>query len=215
MKQHGAWSGFGETPVSRWGKPSDRPGRFRASCHCCRRGCRRRGGRRAAGCRCRNPVGLGARARHAAVRLGRRTRCDFPTHSQPLLDEVLQRVLDTYPDGKPKLVAYKGPLDIRVTNTANGKSTDVDAAAAHFVDYRPDGSQMWYAYGPVMTSWRDNGGNMPRGLYRLDGTYTPTSPPTAPKPSPSSTAPPNPLPADRIEPVADNPSRRKPKCRVG
>ncbi|MGA4541438.1 hypothetical protein ACPA54_15760 [Uniformispora flossi] len=100
------------------------------------------------------------------------TRCDFPTHSQPLLDEVLQRVLDTYPDGKPKLVAYKGPLDIRVTNTANGKATDVDAGGSALVDYRPDGSQMWYAYGPVMTGWRDDGGNMPRGLYRLDGIYT-------------------------------------------
>lgn len=99
-------------------------------------------------------------------------RCDFPTHSQPLVDEVLQRVLDTYTDGKPKLVAYKGPLTVRVTNTANGKWTDVDAGGSALVEYRPDGSQMWYDYGPIMTGWRDDGGNMPRGLYRLDGIYT-------------------------------------------
>ncbi|MGR7002112.1 hypothetical protein ACU686_35655 [Yinghuangia aomiensis] len=113
------------------------------------------------GCRSPGPVGLGARAATPPYDWAAGTRCDFPTHSQPLLDEVLQHVLDTYPDSKPKLVAYKGPLDIRVTNTANGKSTDVDAGGNALVDYRPDGSQMWYAYGPVMTSWRDNGDDMP------------------------------------------------------
>ncbi|GCD93024.1 hypothetical protein [Embleya hyalina] len=80
--------------------------------------------------------------------------------------------MDTHPDGRPRLVAYKGPLVLRITNTNTGASTDVDASGSALVEYRTDGSQMWRARGPVPAGWAENGGNMPRGLYRLDGVYS-------------------------------------------
>ncbi|MFI1585923.1 hypothetical protein [Embleya sp. NPDC020630] len=98
-------------------------------------------------------------------------RCDFPVHAEAILDEVVQRVLETHPDGTPKRVAYKGPLVMRVTNTDTGTHFDADAGGSAVVDYRLDGSQRWLALGPVLTTFRANGGNMPRGVYTIDGVY--------------------------------------------
>jgi len=99
-------------------------------------------------------------------------RCDFPVRSTPIVDEVLRHVVETRPDGEPGRVAYKGPLVLRVTNTDTGSSIDVDAGGSALVEYRADGSQSWRAIGPVMAGWGENGGNLPRGLYRLDGVYS-------------------------------------------
>lgn len=44
--------------------------------------------------------------------------CDFPMHSEPIVDEVRTRVLATYSDGSPKRQAFVGDLVVRVTNTA-------------------------------------------------------------------------------------------------
>lgn len=99
-------------------------------------------------------------------------RCDFPVHGEPVVDEVVQRVMDTHPDGSPKLVAYKGDLVIRITNTATGASYDADASGSAVVEYRTDGSQFWYVAGPVLVGFPEDGGNMPRGLYIIDGVYT-------------------------------------------
>lgn len=99
-------------------------------------------------------------------------RCDFPMHGQPVVDEVVQRVLSTHPDGSPKRVAYKGDLVIRVTNTDTGASHDADASGRAVVDYGTDGSQFWYVHGPVLVGVAENGGNLPRGLYIIDGVYT-------------------------------------------
>ncbi|MFI1382912.1 hypothetical protein [Embleya sp. NPDC020886] len=99
-------------------------------------------------------------------------RCDFPVHAEPVLDEVVQQVLESNPDGSHKWVAYKGPLIVRVTNTATGASLDVDAGGSAVVRTRPDGSQSWFVLGPVLTTFRENGGTLPRGLYRIDGAYT-------------------------------------------
>ncbi|MCF2529185.1 hypothetical protein [Yinghuangia soli] len=100
------------------------------------------------------------------------TRCDFPVRSTAVLDEVVQKVIRRHPDGKPSLVAYRGPLLVRITNTVAAKSHVVDAGGSALVEYRPDGSQMWHIVGPVLTTFRENGGTLPRGLYRLDGVYT-------------------------------------------
>ncbi|MBA4865442.1 hypothetical protein H1V43_29715 [Streptomyces sp. PSKA54] len=99
-------------------------------------------------------------------------RCDFPVHGEPVVDEVVQRVLDTYPDGSAKRVAYKGDLVVRVTNTGTGASYDADASGTAVVDYRTDGSQFWSVRGPVLVGVGENGGNLPRGLYIIDGVYT-------------------------------------------
>ncbi|MGW2381046.1 hypothetical protein [Streptomyces sp. NPDC001658] len=99
-------------------------------------------------------------------------RCDFPVHGEPVVDEVVRRVLAVGPDGSPKRVAYKGDLVVRVTNTDSGASHDADASGTAVVDYGADGSQTWFVRGPVLVGVGENGGNLPRGLYLVDGVYT-------------------------------------------
>ncbi|MBL3667558.1 hypothetical protein JL475_16505 [Streptomyces sp. M2CJ-2] len=99
-------------------------------------------------------------------------RCDFPVHGEPVVDEVVQRVLDTHPDGSAKRVAYKGDLVVRVTNTGTGAFHDADASGTAVVDHRTDGSQHWSVLGPVLVGVGEDRGNLPRGLYIVDGVYT-------------------------------------------
>ncbi|GAA2588532.1 MULTISPECIES: hypothetical protein [Streptomyces] len=99
-------------------------------------------------------------------------RCDFPVHGEPVVDEVVRRVLSTYPDGSERRVAYKGDLVIRVTNTETGAAHDADASGSAVVEYRRDGSQLWAVHGPVFVGVGAGQGTLPRGLYIVDGVYT-------------------------------------------
>ena len=102
--------------------------------------------------------------------------CDFPMHSEPIVDEVRTRVLATYPDGSPKRQAFVGDLVVRVTNTATGAFVDVDASGSGLVVYQPGGTlttnSTWYAVGPAGFGFREGGGDHPRGLWVFDGVYT-------------------------------------------
>ncbi|MFF6773707.1 hypothetical protein ACFY8W_09095 [Streptomyces sp. NPDC012637] len=98
-------------------------------------------------------------------------RCDFAVQGAPVVDEVVRRTVRAYPDGT-KLVEYKGALMVRVVNTATGASYDADASGHALVEVRPDHSQRWYVLGPVLAGFGADGGNVPRGLYTVDGAYT-------------------------------------------
>lgn len=99
-------------------------------------------------------------------------RCDFPVHGEPLVDEVVGRIVERHPDGSPKRVAYKGDLVVRVTHTGTGDLYDADVSGTALVDHRTDGSQFWSVLGPVLVGVGEGGGNMPRSLYVVDGLYT-------------------------------------------
>ena len=90
--------------------------------------------------------------------------CDAPVHGEAVLDEVVEK---SVPGG----VVYKGALLVEVTNTATGASTEVDASGSAYVTTGADGAQTWYVAGPVLTGFRPGRGNLPRGLYRIDGVY--------------------------------------------
>ncbi len=102
--------------------------------------------------------------------------CDFPLHGEPIVDQVKKMVLATYPDGSAKQEIYTGALIVRVTNTTTGASVDADASGAAVIDYKPGGSfamsSTWHVSGPVLVGFREGGGNLPRGMYLLDGLYT-------------------------------------------
>ncbi|WP_406388063.1 hypothetical protein [Streptomyces sp. NBC_00887] len=97
-------------------------------------------------------------------------RCDFAIHGEPVVDEVVQRVLARYPDGSPKSVAYRGDLVVRVTNKVSDVFYDADASGSAIVEYRADGSQFWSVLGPVLVGVGE--GNLDRGMYVVDGVYT-------------------------------------------
>ena len=102
-------------------------------------------------------------------------RCVFPVHSEPVVDEVRTRVLDTYPDGSTKHETYVGDLVSRITNTATGDSVEVDLSGSSVVEYEPGGTlttnSAWYALGPAMFGFKEGGGDHPRGLWVFDGLY--------------------------------------------
>ncbi|MFF2775671.1 hypothetical protein ACFVU3_12250 [Streptomyces sp. NPDC058052] len=98
-------------------------------------------------------------------------RCDFAVHGGPVVDEVVRRTLATYEDGT-LVVEYKGTLVVRVTHSGTGASYDADASGHAVVVLRPDRSQRWYVTGPILAGFGEGGGNVARGLYTVDGTYT-------------------------------------------
>lgn len=93
--------------------------------------------------------------------------CDGPIHTEPIVDEVVKKVVQT----SPLRELYKGPLIVRVTNTDTGAYYDADASGSAYVAYGDDGSQTWYVVGPVLAGFREGAGNLPRGLYIIDGVY--------------------------------------------
>lgn len=97
--------------------------------------------------------------------------CDFPLHAEPIRDEVVTRVLQRFPDGSIRRDAYKGPLIVRVTNKDTGAFYDADVSGSAIVDHAPDGAETWYVVGPVLLGVRDGQGNLPRGLWVVDGVY--------------------------------------------
>ncbi len=93
--------------------------------------------------------------------------CDAPIHAEPIVDEVVKKVVRT----SPLRELYKGPLIVRVTNTDTGRYYDAEASGSAYVAYGDDGSQTWHVVGPVLASFREGLGNLPRGLYIIDGVY--------------------------------------------
>ncbi|GGX14379.1 hypothetical protein [Streptomyces lomondensis] len=104
--------------------------------------------------------------------VGAGARCGFPVHGEPVVDEVVRRVLSTHADGSARRVAYKGDLVVRVTNTESGASYDADASGSAVVEYGRDGSQTWAVRGPVLVGVGPGQGSLPRGLYLVDGVFT-------------------------------------------
>ncbi|MFE9655111.1 hypothetical protein [Micromonospora sp. NPDC006431] len=98
-------------------------------------------------------------------------RCDFPIHVEAVMDEVRKKVLAEFPDGSPRREMYQGALLTKVTNTATGVSTLVDAGGMAMVEYATDGSMTWYVTGPVLFGFGENGGNLPRGAWLIDGQF--------------------------------------------
>nr|WP_281404294.1 hypothetical protein [Streptomyces roseirectus] len=91
-------------------------------------------------------------------------RCDFPVHGEPVVDKVVKRVLDA------NRTFYTGELVVRVTNTETGAFYDADASGSALVELRADGGQLWTVRGPVLVGV--GAGNLPRGLYIVDGAFT-------------------------------------------
>jgi hypothetical protein len=97
--------------------------------------------------------------------------CDVAIHAEPTIDETVRKTLTSYPDGTVKSEAYTGRLVIRVTNTGTGTYYDADVSGSAVVTHAPDGAQTWYAVGPVLLGVPAGRGNLPRGLYVVDGVY--------------------------------------------
>ncbi|MGW1297989.1 hypothetical protein [Streptomyces sp. NPDC002533] len=105
-------------------------------------------------------------------------RCAFAVHGEPIVDEVVSRELPPPAEGVTR-TAYKGDLVIRVTNKETGAHYDADVSGTALVDAYASGAQFWRVLGPVLVGVGE--GNLPRGLYVVDGAYTIDISPTGTK----------------------------------
>ncbi len=100
------------------------------------------------------------------------TTCAFPVHVAPVVDQVYGLTTKTFPDGTPSEQIYAGPLIDIATNTDNGRTYRIDASGTAVIDYGTDGSQTWYVVGPVLIGEKPGRGNLPQGLWIINGVYT-------------------------------------------
>jgi hypothetical protein len=94
--------------------------------------------------------------------------CEFTLQADPIADEEMVATVARFPDGTPKVEAYKGRLVVRYTNVETGASTDKDLSGYAVVRYFEDGAYTMYMYGPVGVGFRGTD-RYPKGMYVLDG----------------------------------------------
>ena len=104
--------------------------------------------------------------------------CDFTIHADPLVNEVRIKVVQTYPDGSPKMALADGDLVYQVSNADTGSSVRADASGRAVFEFGTDGSMLWRVVGPIVAAFADGASNLPRGLYEIDGVYTVAFSPT-------------------------------------
>ena len=97
--------------------------------------------------------------------------CDFAVHGDPIVDEVVRKVVATYPDGSTKRQLAKGTLILRMTNAGTGTGTVIDASGRAAFDFAADGTVTVLVIGPILIPFRAGLSNVPRGLYAIDGAY--------------------------------------------
>ena len=95
--------------------------------------------------------------------------CDFAVKGVPIVADLKKRTLQTNPDGSVRSELWVGPLIYQVTNESNGHQTELDGSSSGIIVYNPDGSQKWYLHGPLGVAVPAGMGNLPRGLYQIDG----------------------------------------------
>lgn len=100
-------------------------------------------------------------------------RCDFAISGVPVVDEVRKLTVQSYPDGTARREIYTGDLVVRITNLDTGASADADVSGDAVMEFRPDGSMSrWYVRGPVLVGMGADAGNLPRGMWVVDGLFT-------------------------------------------
>ncbi len=92
--------------------------------------------------------------------------CPFELHSEVLYDREYVRTLSTYPDGKPRVQEYVGPLIVRVTNTSSGESVRRDLSGRAVLEYGLDGGFDFQLTGPGAIGFHP-GDNLAPGYYVL------------------------------------------------
>ena len=100
--------------------------------------------------------------------------CDFAVHGDPVVADLWMRILRKNPDGTTRSEAWTGPLVYRFTNQSTGTQVEADASGDGIRVFHADGSYTWFIHGGLVIAIPAGGGNRPRGLYAVDGTFTVT-----------------------------------------
>ena len=96
--------------------------------------------------------------------------CPFSLQIQDVKDEVITKVLQTFPDGSPRSQIFIGELITRFTNVSSGASVTRNLSGDGFVRYGSDGSSSWTFVGPAATVIFP-GSFLAPGFYVVNGFY--------------------------------------------
>jgi hypothetical protein len=95
--------------------------------------------------------------------------CAFTLQADVVRDEVVTRVLETWPDGSPRNQAYAGALVYRFSNVERGVAVTRNVSGDALVHWGQDGSASWDYVGPVAVAFF--GSPLAAGLWILDGLF--------------------------------------------
>lgn len=71
--------------------------------------------------------------------------CTFGVSAKPVRDGEQTRVLARYPNGKPEVQEFRGPLYVRYTNTHTGKSVTRNLSGYGWFFYKRSGAVRFFA----------------------------------------------------------------------
>lgn len=98
--------------------------------------------------------------------------CPFTVRGDIVRDEEEVRTVTSYPDGTPRIQEFRGPLVIRFTDTANGRSVVRDLSGHGRVRHRKDGGSVWHGDGGFSVRIFIGNRAYPAGWYILHGRFT-------------------------------------------
>jgi hypothetical protein len=96
--------------------------------------------------------------------------CSFTLQADTVKDQVITKVLATWPGGSPRYQVYTGAYYARFTNVETGASVTRNMSGDALVQWGQDGSANWYYAGPVGVAFFP-GGPLPEGMYVIDGVF--------------------------------------------
>jgi hypothetical protein len=96
--------------------------------------------------------------------------CSFTLQADTVEDQVITKVLATWPDGSPRDQVYVGAYYARFTNVETGASVTRNLSGEALVHWGQDGSADWYYAGPVGVAFFP-GAPLAEGMYVLDGVF--------------------------------------------
>ncbi|MEV4536509.1 hypothetical protein AB0J82_22245 [Asanoa sp. NPDC049518] len=93
--------------------------------------------------------------------------CSFELHGEVVYDHELTRVVETFPDGSPKVQDWAGPLGVLFSNVETGESARRDASGTLRATHDADGSTTFVFHGngiaPIFA------GSPTPGIYLVSG----------------------------------------------
>jgi hypothetical protein len=99
--------------------------------------------------------------------------CPFDVRGIAVYDKELFTTLATFPDGSPRRQEYKGPLYIRYTNVATGRSIVRNQSGKAWLDVKPDKTQVWRVYdGHFGAAVKAGTNGYPAGEWLFHGDFT-------------------------------------------
>ena len=95
--------------------------------------------------------------------------CTFGLSGTPVKDREQTRILARYPNGKPRVQEFRGPLYVRYTNTHTGKTLTRNLSGYGWFFYGPSGGVRFFVPGHVGLTVDVGNKGYPAGEWVITG----------------------------------------------